>query len=102
MDLMRIRFTTNIRKHRPNKSARMAACNGVMIMLFIPLLAPTLPCSAAKGIRGIDPIYESKYDAPDGKYSCSDGSKTIPARHINDAFCDCFDGSDEPGMGLDI
>ncbi|KAG7670253.1 hypothetical protein KSW81_008387 [Nannochloris sp. 'desiccata'] len=74
----------------------MAACKEVII-LIIALLAAALPCSAAKGIRGIDPMYKLKYDAPDGKFSCFDGSETIPASHINDAFCDCLDGSDEPG-----
>jgi protein kinase C substrate 80K-H len=81
----------------------MGACKEKeVIILTIALLAAALPCSAGNDIRGIDPIYKSKYDASDEKFSCFDGSKTIPASHINDAFCDCLDGSDEPGMVLII
>ena len=76
----------------------MAGCRRDVIISLLALLAVALPCSAANGIRGLDPLYKSKYDALDGKFTCLDGSKTMPASHINDAFCDCLDGSDEPGM----
>lgn len=29
-------------------------------------------------------------------FKCSDGSRTISGRFVNDNFCDCPDGSDEP------
>lgn len=36
------------------------------------------------------------YD-PEQDFRCFDGSLTIPFAHVNDDYCDCMDGSDEPG-----
>lgn len=49
-------------------------------------------------MRGVPKSLAAVYAAPDGKFTCLDGSKTLPASAINDDFCDCTgDGSDEPG-----
>lgn len=31
-------------------------------------------------------------------FTCLDGSRTIPFDRVNDDYCDCQDGSDEPGV----
>ena len=39
----------------------------------------------------------ANYVAQEGKFTCLDGSKAIPFSAVNDDYCDCPDGSDEPG-----
>ncbi len=48
-------------------------------------------------IRGLDPALAEHYKPKGDTFSCIDGQKTIAYSLINDNFCDCFDGSDEPG-----
>jgi hypothetical protein len=50
-------------------------------------------------VLGIDPAQtEYFYTAKSGgKFSCMDSSETVPWDAVNDNYCDCADGSDEPG-----
>ncbi|XP_064652854.1 glucosidase 2 subunit beta-like [Lineus longissimus] len=58
---------------------------------FSKLRQPDVP-------RGVDPNKVSLYkpDA-DGKFTCFVSKENIPFDHVNDDYCDCDDGSDEPG-----
>jgi len=51
-------------------------------------------------IRGVSQSRQSFY-VPIGnsknEFGCLDGSGMIPFNQVNDDFCDCSDGSDEPG-----
>ncbi|ORZ03862.1 glucosidase II beta subunit-like-domain-containing protein [Syncephalastrum racemosum] len=51
--------------------------------------------------RGVAPeqhsLYASNKFKSSGQWTCLDGSKTIPYAAVNDDYCDCPDGSDEPG-----
>lgn len=46
--------------------------------------------------RGVVLSKASFYD-PTRDFNCLDGSGTIPFSYVNDDYCDCQDGSDEPG-----
>ncbi|XP_042879152.1 glucosidase 2 subunit beta-like isoform X2 [Penaeus japonicus] len=46
--------------------------------------------------RGVALSKASFYD-PTRDFNCLDGSGTIPFTYVNDDYCDCQDGSDEPG-----
>ncbi|CAK1544088.1 unnamed protein product [Leptosia nina] len=46
--------------------------------------------------RGVSLSKASLY-SPTKDFTCFDGTNTIPFSYVNDDYCDCFDGSDEPG-----
>ncbi|KAJ1655753.1 hypothetical protein IWQ61_004553 [Dispira simplex] len=48
---------------------------------------------------GVSPDLRDRYtpDETRKKFTCLDGSKTIPFDEVNDNYCHCPDGSDEPG-----
>lgn len=48
-------------------------------------------------LRGVAPDDQAAYSTT--TFKCKDGIGNIPAQAINDDFCDCTDGSDEPGTG---
>ncbi|CAI8057324.1 Glucosidase 2 subunit beta [Geodia barretti] len=47
-------------------------------------------------VRGLDPRHKPRYH-PGKDFTCLDGSDTISFSMVNDDYCDCEDGSDEPG-----
>lgn len=50
----------------------------------------------SRKIRGISSSYKRFYKEKKS-FLCIDGSKVIPYEQVNDDYCDCQDGSDEPG-----
>ncbi|XP_032400464.1 glucosidase 2 subunit beta isoform X3 [Etheostoma spectabile] len=50
----------------------------------------------SRKIRGISSSYKRFYRERKS-FLCIDGSKIIPFEQVNDDYCDCEDGSDEPG-----
>lgn len=67
-------------------------------MLFL-LLVLALPISAeVPQVLGVLPILVSRYvPSHENTWKCLDGSKEIPFSAVNDDYCDCSDGTDEPG-----
>ncbi|XP_023373790.1 glucosidase 2 subunit beta isoform X3 [Otolemur garnettii] len=70
-----------------------------MLMLLLPLPLLLLPLSwtvEVKRPRGVSLTNHHFYDESK-PFTCLDGSATIPFDQVNDDYCDCKDGSDEPG-----
>lgn len=62
--------------------------------LFLLLSASSI---SAASIRGVQPSLLSVYTSDTDKFKCLDGSKSLQRSRVNDDYCDCLDGSDEPG-----
>ncbi|KAI7874233.1 hypothetical protein K492DRAFT_174735 [Lichtheimia hyalospora FSU 10163] len=67
------------------------------IFQALPCILAAVAVVQASSLRGINPERQHLYQPKNGQWECLDGSKTIPATAINDDYCDCPDGSDEPG-----
>ncbi|KAG0600450.1 hypothetical protein M758_11G035200 [Ceratodon purpureus] len=67
----------------------------IPVMVFMVFLFRVRPTSAGNKVRGIDPK-DLAYFQGDSIW-CKDGSKSFPRERLNDNFCDCPDGTDEPG-----
>ncbi|XP_038587425.1 glucosidase 2 subunit beta-like isoform X2 [Micropterus salmoides] len=67
-------------------------------MRFHIIVAAVFWCGfvASRKIRGISSSYKRFYRERKS-FLCIDGSKIIPFEQVNDDYCDCEDGSDEPG-----
>jgi protein kinase C substrate 80K-H len=61
------------------------------------LAAAAAAVAGASAPRGVPRSLEAVYAGAGGRFKCFDGSGAIDVARINDDFCDCADGSDEPG-----
>ncbi|XP_065674245.1 glucosidase 2 subunit beta isoform X5 [Hydra vulgaris] len=67
----------------------------VCVIYILSIFICYLDCSVVT-IRGVELRFQSFYN-PKQDFTCFDRSATIPFTSINDDYCDCPDGSDEPG-----
>eukprot|EP00955_Chlamydomonas_euryale_P090252 364523-Chlamydomonas_euryale.AAC.13 len=72
------------------------------MLLLLLVLSGRVANAQAKLPRGVDPQHASRYGGHD--FSClttlgSDPPLVMPLQRVNDNYCDCVDGSDEPGEG---
>lgn len=64
-----------------------------LCFLFVSLANATVEVLRPRGVS----LSKKMFYAPDKDFICIDGSSTIPFSFVNDDYCDCEDGSDEPG-----
>lgn len=74
-----------------NHALRLFAC-----FLLVLYTSSYVAESGVLQIRGI-PVSKNSLYPPDRDFECLDGSRLIPFTKVNDDYCDCLDGSDEPG-----
>jgi len=69
----------------------------VPIYVFsIVMLSFTSASEDVKLVRGVE-LSRQPFYLPNKDFTCLDGSLTIPFSSVNDDYCDCADGTDEPG-----
>lgn len=74
--------------------------------VFLPKVNGSLPRSPTSAPRFFSLPHRAV--APDEAYfakqviACRDGSGSFPRSRLNDGYCDCADGTDEPGLCLHL
>ncbi|KAJ8427543.1 hypothetical protein Cgig2_019962 [Carnegiea gigantea] len=69
-------------------------------LLILSFVSPYIVRSASLSsnpLLGVSPEDEKYYSTSSEFIKCKDGSKKFHRSQLNDDFCDCPDGSDEPG-----
>ncbi len=72
----------------------------VLPLLFSWICISSASQSAASSklfVRGVPPELAARYSPESGNFACFGGGSSIDFDRVNDNFCDCVDGSDEPG-----
>jgi protein kinase C substrate 80K-H len=90
------------RKHRSFRKAPTAApmMRFVVALTCAAVSLATATASVVKTPRhllGVDPALKHLYASSSSAFVCDGNAKTIPLSRVNDEYCDCDDGSDEPG-----
>ncbi|CAM4610090.1 unnamed protein product [Lepidochelys kempii] len=68
----------------------------MLLPLLLPLLSALASAVEVKRPRGVSLTNHHFYEESK-LFTCLDGSSTIAFDWVNDDYCDCQDGSDEPG-----
>ncbi|ESO97115.1 hypothetical protein LOTGIDRAFT_226808 [Lottia gigantea] len=67
----------------------------ILALCLLYYFVPDAHCGIDRP-RGV-PASKASYYKPGETFKCITDGKTIPFEYINDDYCDCDDGSDEPG-----
>uniref|UniRef100_A0A8C4HYN6 Glucosidase 2 subunit beta n=1 Tax=Dicentrarchus labrax TaxID=13489 RepID=A0A8C4HYN6_DICLA len=65
-------------------------------LLLLLLLSVGVSAVEIQRPRGV-PLSKRQFYEEGKPFTCLDGTRTIPFDRVNDDYCDCHDGSDEPG-----
>ena len=65
--------------------------------IFTVACSLTFALGSTPPLRGVDPALAKFYDASQESFACLDRSRKVSFSSVNDNYCDCLDGSDEPG-----
>ena len=80
---------------RRARATLRAACVACVLSATV-VAASTMRADARRAARrGVDPMAIASYDVE--TFRCDDGATTLAIARVNDDYCDCADGSDEPG-----
>ena len=86
---------SNFTSQRPRFSTTVYVTKTVVAVLYkwsdIILIDYKICCTV---------LAETSLYRSDADFSCLDGTIKIPFDRVNDDYCDCRDGSDEPGKGI--
>ncbi|RDL41865.1 uncharacterized protein BP5553_01844 [Venustampulla echinocandica] len=66
-------------------------------LVLLSTLSASVLASASPRPRGVGPEFAKFYKSPDSFTCISQPSIKLSASQVNDDYCDCPDGSDEPG-----
>ena len=88
-----VKVETRFINHRNNMARGLLLCLAVAAGFCCCCLSTA---QASHEPRGVHPDKKASY-SPRRDFTCLDGSATFPFELVNDDYCDCADGSDEPG-----
>ncbi|XP_015921428.2 glucosidase 2 subunit beta [Parasteatoda tepidariorum] len=71
----------------------LVVCFIVVTFCYTSTISATVEVLRPRGVA----LSKKLFYNPDQDFRCIDGSNSIPFQFVNDDYCDCEDGSDEPG-----
>ncbi|XP_056263800.1 glucosidase 2 subunit beta [Pseudoliparis swirei] len=71
----------------------MVSCQILLLLLLLSVGVSAVEVQRPRGV----PLSKRQFYEEGNPFTCLDGSRTIPFDRVNDDYCDCQDGSDEPG-----
>uniref|UniRef100_A0A8P4GII7 Glucosidase 2 subunit beta n=1 Tax=Dicentrarchus labrax TaxID=13489 RepID=A0A8P4GII7_DICLA len=72
----------------------MKPCQYLLLLLLLSVGVSAVEIQRPRGV----PLSKRQFYEEGKPFTCLDGTRTIPFDRVNDDYCDCHDGSDEPGV----